>query len=1283
MSTPRKSTLPVYNAASEDTSIDGSEVPLPKVVARKSLVGLRQSIMKEAESSPSSSTPKRSSFQKSINDPSTTTMQKIKRKLEIGDEVIAEVNGMRYFGVLRHLGPVSFRAGEFAGLELIGGSEGKGKNDGSVDGRQYFACEPGNGMFCPAAKVKALSSTPATEATARPQSALSSRSGRSSVTDDANRPPSVTPGRPRSSMAHSSLPKPAVTPGRPMSRTSMGRPGSSLAQTPSAKTPMPRIAPRKSVIDGLADEEGRRRAKTSAEEAAKAEGRITEGSRAHQFLNMSAKDLEARRVKGSAMPIAPNGSPLKETLLGVHKNAPITPKVRSSVGTSLPTTSSLAHATPKATGKSRATLFGNAGKNATGNSKMAPPSAAGPGSPVQRISSGLAPPSSSTSSFSTVPRTPSRLSSASGGTSTAVEEDIDQGGAKERNRSLLEAMALLTPAQKAKDLSPTFEDIPPMPGDSNLEYDSDNVFSGAGLALMPDDGETMDGTSSVDTAMGHAVVPLSLFEESNLEITQLKTQLAQLRASMQEGEEKAKNAQIVELERGKIKAREEERKELEEERRVEKEDEQRRRKTELEAKEREWKEKSDGVQKELRKLQDEHLRMKDEHEKVKIDYESRLKDSESLLEKLKDTTDDIRSKGSESTGQIQAKDLEICQLNERVQRLEGLREQEKADMLKEIDELKDAGQEALDLYDREQAISNEQIIDLESKLHLLEAKAQEAIADALRERDEALQGMANSGNRDPSSVAEIGQRSLEDQLSQAQSRAMKLEDQISEANTILQQERAEHVKRKDRYTEHEQRFKDERAKLKLYIKQFEEADTEKQLRIDELVEALEESRSALESERSELETLRAEAMIMGEGPDGKEVKALEHKRFESEIERLNGLLEGARSGKREANRQVEEQRKEIADLHALLEEARSQSESEKNTIQKSSTNLGVPANSRGSLDSQHGSPYINSPIPEGETVSPLINGGQSSSFSPSMHASKRFSTASNQSRRSYGSGGNGISSSEAMTKELSGLRSIVNTLNQELTEVKVTSKQQEREMQARIDRLKSESRRWELLAGEQGNKTVDEQNLNNVEERLELETKLRNAEDQIVQLKQKVHSIEKSKQGEIEKLNKDIAELEALCEATVWRREEQEAKREELERKVGKLQRQLDRLQQGGSRDSAFGEGDQMKSKPESESKESEKDPSHHGDRKYNGDAKSMVSSSAPSPSRKSSGKNIVEEEKPTLNVAQKQTVEPAIHAGSNDPKPLAGTTSTTCAECNETGHVMDNCPYLNDDMLF
>ena len=44
------------------------------------------------------------------------------------------MEGSELIGVLRHLGPVEFKPGFYAGLELTGDSVGKGKNDGSVGG---------------------------------------------------------------------------------------------------------------------------------------------------------------------------------------------------------------------------------------------------------------------------------------------------------------------------------------------------------------------------------------------------------------------------------------------------------------------------------------------------------------------------------------------------------------------------------------------------------------------------------------------------------------------------------------------------------------------------------------------------------------------------------------------------------------------------------------------------------------------------------------------------------------------------------------------------------------------------------------------------------------------------------------------------------------------------------------------------------------------------------------------------------------------------------------------
>ncbi|KAI3613388.1 hypothetical protein CBS9595_004221 [Malassezia furfur] len=61
-----------------------------------------------------------------------STPQAGPRRFEIGDEVRFE--GSDLVGVLRYLGPVTGRDGHFAGLELIGASAGRGKNDGTIAG---------------------------------------------------------------------------------------------------------------------------------------------------------------------------------------------------------------------------------------------------------------------------------------------------------------------------------------------------------------------------------------------------------------------------------------------------------------------------------------------------------------------------------------------------------------------------------------------------------------------------------------------------------------------------------------------------------------------------------------------------------------------------------------------------------------------------------------------------------------------------------------------------------------------------------------------------------------------------------------------------------------------------------------------------------------------------------------------------------------------------------------------------------------------------------------------
>lgn len=47
-------------------------------------------------------------------------------------------------GIVRYIGPVDFADGTWLGIEL---RLPKGKNDGTVQGKNYFACRPGYGLL--------------------------------------------------------------------------------------------------------------------------------------------------------------------------------------------------------------------------------------------------------------------------------------------------------------------------------------------------------------------------------------------------------------------------------------------------------------------------------------------------------------------------------------------------------------------------------------------------------------------------------------------------------------------------------------------------------------------------------------------------------------------------------------------------------------------------------------------------------------------------------------------------------------------------------------------------------------------------------------------------------------------------------------------------------------------------------------------------------------------------------------------------------------------------------
>lgn len=173
-------------------------------------------------------TPARTRPKDFMSGPSSPTRRE-QRAFEIGDMV--KLDGTGLTGVLRYMGPVHGREGNFAGLELTGSSYGHGKNDGTIDGWQYFATTPNNGVFGPVSKLIPLSTARPTSATARPLSALAGRSSRTDMSKA-----DATPRRPRTS----AVPVPSSVP-RTAPRKSIGARTTRTALASSAQAaPSPR-----------------------------------------------------------------------------------------------------------------------------------------------------------------------------------------------------------------------------------------------------------------------------------------------------------------------------------------------------------------------------------------------------------------------------------------------------------------------------------------------------------------------------------------------------------------------------------------------------------------------------------------------------------------------------------------------------------------------------------------------------------------------------------------------------------------------------------------------------------------------------------------------------------------------------------------------------------------------------------------------------------------------------------------------------------------------------------
>lgn len=328
------------------------------------------------------------------------------------------------------------------------------------------------------------------------------------------------------------------------------------------------------------------------------------------------------------------------------------------------------------------------------------------------------------------------------------------------------------------------------------------------------------------------------------------------------------NEAILEAERAKMRAEARDRQaEMEEERRIERNDEIRRRK-EIEDREKELKERLLEAQQQLAKSADEQERRQEEAESRSQSLQLKLEASQQLVQEMKERIEQqlaLEQHGDTKEAletQLKLKDAEINSLKASLKSTEDQAQTARDELVRQIDELKDAGRETISLYEqRIEEIEGERMQVLDN-MQLLQDKAQEAIR-AAEARVEELQAAStlpqNRNGLEAGSAAAIDNEALREQVAHLQDKLGKYEDQISEGALALEKEKEYAQKRRDKSHEVENSLKNELKRMRAELERTQRRGKEQLVLLEETRHALQESQQALERERAELEGLRADA----------------------------------------------------------------------------------------------------------------------------------------------------------------------------------------------------------------------------------------------------------------------------------------------------------------------------------------------------------------------------------------------------------------------------------------
>ncbi|ORX37067.1 hypothetical protein BD324DRAFT_624655 [Kockovaella imperatae] len=207
-----------------------------------------------------------------------------------------------------------------------------------------------------------------------------------------------------------------------------------------------------------------------------------------------------------------------------------------------------------------------------------------------------------------------------------------------------------------------------------------------------------------------------------------------------------------------------------------------------------------------------------------------------------------RAQGELDAG-MEAKTAEIRRLQDRAD----LAEQDGAEMRALVEELTQAGQATISLYENKQYDLEDKIRSLEEKSRLLEERLVKA-----REESEAAASTQSTSKREAISAAEIDNETLNAQLKHFQNRVSILEEELEEAQSRAEADAESWKARINKAKLAEKAHVDKEREAREEIKRLERGANGAKTRIQEIENALKENRGLLEIARAEIESMRGE-----------------------------------------------------------------------------------------------------------------------------------------------------------------------------------------------------------------------------------------------------------------------------------------------------------------------------------------------------------------------------------------------------------------------------------------